>query len=198
LEAIQNNAIENLDIEFIKNIDKGPHSAIRTGFRASTASAVLVHMADDDYNANIIDLMVEKLLDGCDVVAASRFVAGGNMGTCSSRFKEQITKWGAFAFQRLTNIPTKDPTNGFRLFSRRLIDEVEIESRVGFTYSIELLVKSSRRGWRVEEVPAQWFERNDRESRFRALRWLPAYLRWLIYAITTSVFRSAQLPQTDK
>ena len=53
----------------------------------------------------------------------------------------------------------RDATNGFRLFSRRAIDTIEVESDSGFCYSLEMLVKSHRLGWTVADVPAQWFER---------------------------------------
>ncbi len=82
----------------------------------------------------------------------------------------------------IAGIPTRDSTNGFRLFSRRVLEQVPITSTEGFTYSIELLVKSHKRGFRIGEVPAQWFERKAGTSRFRVLKWLPAYLYWFFYA----------------
>jgi dolichol-phosphate mannosyltransferase len=59
------------------------------------------------------------------------------------------------------------PANGFRLFSRRTVDEVTIESDRGFCYSIELLVKCHRLGWRIGEVPAHWFQSAHGDSRFQ-------------------------------
>jgi hypothetical protein len=46
-------------------------------------------------------------------------------------------------------------------------------------------VKAHRLGWPIAEVPAQWFERQHGQSRFRVLRWIPAYLRWYFYALAT-------------
>jgi dolichol-phosphate mannosyltransferase len=59
------------------------------------------------------------------------------------------------------------PANGFRLFSRRTVDEVTIESDRGFCYSIELLVKCHRLGWRIGEVPAHCFQSAHGDSRFQ-------------------------------
>jgi hypothetical protein len=75
------------------------------------------------------------------------------------------------------------------MFSRRVIDRIEVESRQGFCYSIELLVKAHRLGWTVAEVPVTWIERQSGESRFRVLKWLPAYLRWYGYAFATTFLR---------
>jgi len=38
-------------------------------------------------------------------------------------------------------LPATDASNGFRLFSRRAIERIVVESNQGFCYSIELLVK---------------------------------------------------------
>ena len=61
----------------------------------------------------------------------------------------------------------RDPSNGLRLFSRRVIDEIAVESDSGFCYSIELLVKCHRLGWPIGEVPIEWYERTAGQSRFR-------------------------------
>ena len=53
---------------------------------------------------------------------------------------------------------------GGRLFSRRVLDRVVIESTEGFCYSIELLVKCHRLGWRIDQIPARWFERKAGET----------------------------------
>jgi hypothetical protein len=80
------------------------------------------------------------------------------------------------------------------MFSRRAIRELPIESTVGFTYSLELLVKAHRRGWRVGEVPVVWVERSKGVSRFKVINWLPAYLRWYRYAFQTAIGRRLHLP----
>ena len=180
----------DLSIFLVKNSERGPHGAIRAGFAVSTAPAVLVYMADDDYNAGIIDGMVEKFHQGYDVVAASRFIPGGCMEGCYSHTKAAIARVGSFLLYYVARVGVHDPTNAFRLFSRRVIATIEIESRQGFTFSVELLVKALRLGWNVTEVPAQWFERADKPSRFRFVAWLPYYIRWLLYALaTTYLFR---------
>jgi hypothetical protein len=38
-------------------------------------------------------------------------------------------------------------------------------------------------------VPVSWFERQHGQSRFRVLKWLPAYLRWYVYAFATTLLR---------
>ena len=202
LPAVRDNpdAHRGLAVEFVKNPGRGAHGAIMAGFAASAASFVVVYPADDDFNPGILDRMVALARQGCDVVCASRFIPGGTMQGCPW-LKATLVRSAAFTLHHLARLPTHDPTSGFRLFSRRVIENLQVESDQGFTYSIELLVKAHRLGWRIGEVPALWIERKHGTSRFRVLKWLPAYLRWYGYAFATTFLRRppesvARKPQT--
>ena len=190
LPAIRDNraALGDLTIDLVRNRGRGAHGAVVSGFAASQAPFAVVLPADDDYNAGIIDAMVALAETGCDIVCASRFMAGGSMVGCPW-LKALLVHTGNFTLYHLARLPTHDASSGFRLFSRRTIDEIGIELSRGFCYSIELLVKCHRLGWKIGEVPANWFERRHGSSRFQVLRWLPAYLRWYAYAFATTYLR---------
>ncbi len=190
LPAITQNrgALGDMAIEFVRNRGRGAHGAVLTGFSTSDAPFVVVYPADDDYNAAILDLMVAEAAKGCDIVCASRFMAGGRMVGCPW-LKAVLVRAANFTLYHLARLPTHDASNGFRLFSHRVTTEIPIESEHGFCYSIELLVKCHRLGWRIGEVPARWFERAHGSSRFQVIRWLPDYLRWYRYAFATSYLR---------
>ncbi len=181
LEALSTYSQRDFEIVRVKNRGRGVHSAVVSGFEASQAKAVVVFPGDDTFNAGIIDRMFEKFKEGCEIVAASRFMEGGRMEGCPW-LKALFVRTAAFTLYHFAGLPTHDSSNGFRLFSRRVLDNIEIESSEGFTYSIELLIKCHRSGWKIGEVPALWFERAHGRSRFRVLKWLPAYLRWYVYA----------------
>lgn|GEM_PF-6281147 len=66
LPAIAAYPKDGVGIWLVKNPERGPHAAVRAGLAASTAHMVLVYMADDDYNADVIDRMVAKMKAGCD------------------------------------------------------------------------------------------------------------------------------------
>lgn len=190
LPAIRDNpqAHAGLAVDFIRNRGRGAHSAVMAGFAASTAPFILMFPADDDYNAAIIDRMVALAQTGCDIVCASRFMPGGAMIGCPL-LKAALVRTASFTLHHLARLPTRDASNGLRLFSRRVVDGIAIESNQGFCFSIEMLVKVHRLRWRVGEFPAQWIERRQGQSRFRLLKWLPAYLRWYAYAFATIVLR---------
>ena len=177
-----------LPIVLVRNQGEGAHGAVMTGLLAGSAPYALMYPGDDDYNAGILDSMVAKAREGNDIVCASRFMPGGSMVGCPL-LKALLVRAAATILFHFADVATHDPTNGFRLFSRRVIEQIKVESTQGFTYSLELLVKAQRLRWSIAEVPARWFERSAGQSRFRVLRWIPAYLRWVFYAFGTTYGR---------
>jgi glycosyltransferase involved in cell wall biosynthesis len=173
------------EIRFVKNRGKGALGAVVTGFEDSTAPAVLVFPADDDYNAHRLDGMVAEFRRGRDIVMACRFMPGGRMVRCPP-LKEAFIRLGGFVLYHVAGVPARDPTNGFRLFSRRVIRRIPIETQKGFAYALELLVKCHRLGWKVGEVPVHWYERTAGQSRFKVIGWVPQYLEWVRYALATT------------
>jgi len=190
LPAIRANAQAHagLAVEFVRNRGRGAHAAVMTGFAASTAPLVLMYPADDDTNAAMLDRMVALAQAGCDIVCASRFMPGGAMVGCPL-LKAALVRSANFTLRHVARLPTTDASNGFRMFSRRVVERIPVESEAGFCYSIELLVKAHRLGWRIAEVPVRWYERQHGASRFQVIKWLPAYLRWYGYAFATTFLR---------
>ena len=182
----------SFEIDLVLNEGKGVHSAIISGFKRSDADALLVYPADDLINTNIIDSMYKSFENGNHVVVASRFIRGGTMRGCPL-LKNILVRCGSFSLYFLSCIPVMDASNGFRLFSRKLLNEVNIESKVGFTYSLELLAKCNRLNYKISEVPAQWEERNEGSSRFKIFKWLPHYLKWYIYGLSTTWLKKKKI-----
>jgi hypothetical protein len=129
--------------------------------------------------------MLEKAQSGYDIVCGSRFMPGGCMEDCPW-LKAILVRVAAFGMYYVARVPSHDATNGLRLFSRRVADQIPIESQAGFAFSIELLVKCHRLGWPIGEVPFSWHERTAGRSRFQTLNWIPAYMHWVYYALATT------------
>jgi dolichol-phosphate mannosyltransferase len=177
----------SLEVRLVKNPGRGPHAAVLAGFAATTAPYIVVYPADDLDNARMLDEMVARGESGAAIVCASRFISGGSMKNCPA-LKAFFVRSSAFTLHHLARVPTHDASNGFRFFSRRVL-ELPCESTHGFTYSIELLAKCHRLGWPIAEVPAQWNQRLTGTSRFRVFAWLPHYLRWYGYMFGTTYLR---------
>ena len=187
LKIIKESFPHNSKIVFVKNFAQGFNNALISGFKSSTAKAVLVFMADDHINHNIINLCYEKFTEGYQVVCPSRFIRGGKM-TGNPFLKGIITKLVSFFLFNFTSFPIKDSTNSFRLFSKELINKVKIESNKGFTLSLELTAKAHRLGYKITEIPTIWVERDKGKSRFRLFSFILPYTKWLYYIVKTSIF----------
>ena len=189
LPVIKEHTPYPFDIIFVKNTRKGLHGAVVTGFEASTAPAVMMMPADDAWNARIINTMIEHQQKGADIVCPSRFMKGGSTEGYPP-LKYMVVRTAAFLLYKMAFIPTHDSTNGFRLFSRRAIDLIPIESTAGGTYSIELLVKCHRLGWAICEIPSRWIERTAGLSKFKLWHWIPHYITWFFYGFKTTYLRA--------
>jgi len=176
------------EILLVKNSDTGPCAAIKKGLYFGNSDCVIVYPADDFLNINIVDKMYFAFKNGNDIVVASRFIKGGSMKECPL-LKSILVRVASNTLYFLSSIPVRDASNGFRLFSRRLLNTVNIESKVGFAYSLELLVKCERLKLKIFEIPAKWEERSQGSSRFKIFRWLPEYLQWYFYGLSTTWLR---------
>ena len=188
ISAVQSGKNYSFNVRFVKNyVQRGLHGAVRSGILVSTAPTVLIMPADDMVNAPLIDKMLQMRREGAEIVCPSRFMKGGEVSGYP-KFRYFVVRFVAVLLYRLALIPTHDPTNGFRLFSRRVLDTITVESTVGGAYSIEFLVKAHRLGWGIKEIPASWIERSDRKSSFKMFKWAPQYLKWFFYAFATTYF----------
>jgi glycosyltransferase involved in cell wall biosynthesis len=192
LAALKNSGLMDEHILVVKNRFKGAHGAVRSGFLESNADAVITYMADDDYNAGLVDKLIISFGQGNELVAPSRFIRGGGFEGCNW-LKSVLVRTASWTLHAFARVPIHDATNGFRLFSRRLLENVQLESSEGFTYSIELLVKCHRLDWKMAELPAKWYERTSGQSHFKVFQWASSYLRWYFYAFSTTYLRRRSL-----
>tara|TARA_Y100000590_G_C15723763_1_gene1014419 strand:- start:52 stop:774 length:723 start_codon:yes stop_codon:yes gene_type:complete len=188
IKIINDNFPNDKNIIFIKNFSTGFNNALISGFKNTTAKAILIYMADDHTNHNMINLCYQKFKEGYDVVCPSRFVKGGKM-IGNPIAKGLLTKLVSFFLFNFTSFPIKDSTNSFRLFSKELIDKIKVESNKGFTLSLELTAKAHRLNYKIVEIPTVWIERDKGKSRFKIFSFIIPYSKWFIYIIKTSFLK---------
>ena len=168
-------------IQFVKNVSKGPHSAVMTGIYKSIGTYVLVIPADDSINSKTIHKLFIKAQEGFDIVCPSRFTKGGFMK--GAPFLKSLINRFVNTLLHFSGIPTSDSTNGFRLFSRKVINNIEIRSSQGFIYSLEYLIKAYEKNYAIAEFPSKWVERNIGKSRFTLNKWWKSYLKYFLFGI---------------
>jgi hypothetical protein len=159
------------------DLGRGVLNAMKAGIAGTSAPYVLISMADGSDEPKIVDAMVELARGGADVVAASRYMRGGRQ-LGGPRLKRLMSRTAGLTLHWLAGVPTHDPTNNFKLYSRRFLDATTIESTAGFELALELTVKATLAGRTVAEVPTTWRDRTAGQSNFKLRRWLPQYLHW--------------------
>ncbi|GAC1642157.1 MAG: polyprenol monophosphomannose synthase [Candidatus Dormibacteraceae bacterium] len=158
-------------------LGRGVLNAMKSGLRAARAPYVLVTMGDGSDNPEDIDSMYALARNGADVVAGSRYMKGGRQ-LGGPLLKRTMSRGAGLSLHWLGGVPVHDATSNFRLYSKRLLNQVTIESTGGFELGIELTVKAYRLGMLIAEVPTTWRDRTAGTSRFQLWQWLPRYLKW--------------------
>jgi len=158
-------------------LGRGVLNAIKAGLGAAAAPYVLVTMGDASDEPRDIDAMYALAAGGADVVAGSRYMPGGRQ-IGGPLLKRTLSRTAGLSLHWVGGLPVHDATSNFRLYSRRLLDRVTIESTGGFELGIELTVKAYLLGMKLAEVPTTWRDRTAGTSRFKLWQWLPRYLHW--------------------
>ena len=170
------------------DLGRGVLNAMKAGIAGTAAPYVLISMADGSDEPQIVDPMVALARQGADVVAASRYMRGGHQ-IGGPPVKRLMSRVAGLTLHWFAGVTTHDPTNNFKLYSRRFLDSVTIESSAGFELALELTVKATMGGLRVAEIPTTWRDRTSGQSNFKLREWLPNYLHWYVAA-----FRARWLP----
>jgi glycosyltransferase involved in cell wall biosynthesis len=159
------------------DLGRGVLNAMKAGIAATSAPYVLISMADGSDEPHVVDGMVALAGEGADVVSASRYVRGGRQ-IGGPPLKRLMSRTAGLTLHWFAGVATHDPTNNFKLYSRRFLETVTIESTAGFELALELTVKATIAGRRVAEVPTTWRDRTAGQSNFKLRKWLPHYLHW--------------------
>lgn len=173
------------------DLGRGVLNAMKAGIAASSGPYVLITMSDGSDEPAIVDRMVALAQDGADVVAASRYMRGGRQ-VGGPMLKRLMSRTAGLTLHWFAGVPTHDPTNNFKLYARRFLDSIVIESAAGFELALELTVKATLARRRIAEVPTTWRDRTAGQSNFKLRKWLPNYLHWYGRAFRGRLSRSSR------
>ncbi|OAI51387.1 glycosyl transferase family 2 [Planctomycetaceae bacterium SCGC AG-212-F19] len=177
------------DVRLVHNtLGKGVLNALKAGFQASTGDVVVVMMADRSDEPRDVAKMAALVREGADVVSGSRYMPGGGQDG-GPLLKRTLSRMAGVSLYYLAGLPTRDATNNFRAYSRRVVTDIPVEGKASFALALELTLKAHWRGWRVTEVPTIWHDRSAGQSRFRLFAWLPHYLHWYMLALRRAWLR---------
>ena len=140
-------------------------------------------MADGSDDLSSINGMYGLFCQGFHIVCASRYMRNGKQ-IGGGFIKKNLSKIAGKSLYYLSTLPTNDATNSFKLYSKKIIEEVRFESNGGFEIGIEILCKAHIMNYAISEIPTIWKDRYDGTSKFQLINWLPFYLKWYLKIIT--------------
>jgi dolichol-phosphate mannosyltransferase len=118
------------------------------------------------------------LLESADVVVGSRYVDGGGTRNWSI-VRRCISKAGAFYARWLLGLPIQDPTGGYNVWHRRVLEAIDCKAvqSEGYAFQIECKYRAYRAGFRFVEAPIVFIERRVGASKMSTRIVLEAVLR---------------------
>lgn len=130
-----------------------------------------------------------------DVAVGSRWVRQGGTRNWSV-VRTCISRGGSLYARVLLGIPVNDLTSGFKCFSRRVLETLDLESihSNGYAFQVEVNYRCHRQGFRVAEVPIVFVDRRVGQSKMGAHIVLEAMLVVLRLRLQTALAGHAAAP----
>jgi 2-polyprenyl-3-methyl-5-hydroxy-6-metoxy-1,4-benzoquinol methylase len=149
----------------------GKGHAVRSGLKQATGDFILIQDADDEYDIDDYDAVIEPLRDGREAFVLGARHGGGawKMRKFSDQpFHAFILNCGHWIFTGLVNlfygVWLKDPFTMYKVFRRDCIDGVNFESN-RFDFDFEILIKLIRKGFKPIEIPVNYRSRSFLEGK---------------------------------
>ena len=140
----------------------GIGTAYVAGFRAALNGdyrRVVTMDVDLSHDPEALPTLTEACRD-CGMALGSRYVPGG--ATVNWGVHRKLLSSSANVFVRVVlGIPVRDATSGYRCYSRQLLESLDLDEihSEGYSFQIEMVWRSLRAGFDVEEVPICFADR---------------------------------------
>jgi len=123
--------------------------------------------ADFSHDPNDIPRLVEMVRrDEADLAIGSRYCAG--ISIINWPLSRLILSYSANLYARIiTRMPVMDTTAGFKCFHRRVLESIPLDriKSNGYSFQIEMHLRTWDRGFRIKEVPVIFRERMEGVSK---------------------------------
>ena len=169
-EIAERCAVELGGIEVLHRPGKqGLGSAYRQGFTHVIAQGVdVVVSMDVDFSHDplAIPAMLAEIESGSDAVIGSRYVSGGGTKNWPLH-RRLLSRWGNLYTGAVLGVKVRDCTSGFRAYRSSALAAIapETTKAEGYAFLSELVVRLSRRGLKISEVPILFIDRENGTSK---------------------------------
>ncbi len=168
LESMQKQ-IPQLVIKSCK-INHGKGNAIREGIEMSRGKYILFTDADNSTPIEEFDKLFAKMTqEQAQIAIASRYLDNSRVQIKQPKMRIFIGRVGNFLISLFLIDGIKDTQCGFKLFEHAVAQKVfSLQKVKRFGFDMEILVIANVLGYKIVEVPVDWF--NSTESRFRPIK----------------------------
>jgi dolichol-phosphate mannosyltransferase len=152
-----------------RNGKLGLGTAYIAGLKASKGDRIILMDADLSHHPKFIPQMVDLMnKTKREIISGTRYgPSGAGGGVYGWDFKRKLTSRGAnFLADFLLNPGCSDLTGSFRLYERRVLEEVlpQIQCK-GYAFQMEIIVRAKKAGFSLAEVPITFVDRIYGESK---------------------------------
>ena len=152
--------------------------------RALTFQTDLIAQMDADLSHDVKYLPALIAAAGsADLAIGSRYVPGGGVSNWSLN-RRLLSRFANVYVRVVTGLSIKDATAGYRCWRRGTLEQLPLATLKsnGYSFQVEMLWETVRRGLRVVEVPIVFVERAQGRSKLNSATivesvWLPWRLR---------------------
>lgn len=132
--------------------EKGYGAALIGGIADARGRYVIMGVADGSYDFSDLMPFVQRLRDGADLVTGNRFRGGIEAGAMPFLHRYLGNPVLSFLGRLFFRIPIRDFHCGLRGFNRDRVRALNLLT-TGMEFASEMVVKSARSHYRVDEVP---------------------------------------------
>jgi glycosyltransferase involved in cell wall biosynthesis len=132
--------------------ERGYGAALIGGIGAARGRFIIMGDADDSYDFESLDAMLERLREGDELVMGNRFRGGIKKGAMPFLHRYLGNPVLSFLGRLLFRIPVGDFHCGLRGFSREAALKLRLKS-TGMEFASEMVVKAAFHGLKMAEVP---------------------------------------------
>jgi dolichol-phosphate mannosyltransferase len=170
---------------------EGLGPAYLAGFHSALANgAELVLEMDCDFSHDPADVprLIAAVEHGADLALGSRYVSGGSVGNWGV-LRRFVSSGGSWYARLLLGVPVRDLTGGFKCYRRRVLKTIDLDAikSKGYAFQIETTYRTLRAGFRVEEIPIHFVDREEGGSKMSKA--IVAEAIWKVPALRLAALR---------
>ena len=158
--------------------NRGRGATVTDGFRAARGTITGYLDVDLEVHCRYIPSLVRAIERGADVATLRRIYAF----QLRSLDRYLMSRGYSFLVRRLLEIDVADTETGYKFFRREkllpLLDEIRDP---GWFWDTEFMVRASRRGLKIVEIPGAYIRRGDKTSTVKGVRDSLRYFRQLLH-----------------